>query len=466
MLADTNLPFGQYRLTSLLGRGGMAEVWRGLLLGPDGRATELAVKRILPHLCDELPVVEMFLSEARIAMRLLHANLVRTYNVGLVKGQPYIAMELLDGADLGKLARDPAGLPIGFVLAVVRDVCGALAYVHSLGDDHGRPLGLIHRDITPSNVMVQRDGTVKLLDFGIAKAAQAGGMPRTDIGQLKGKLGYLAPEMIHQGRYDQRADLFAVGVVLWELLVQRRLFEATDEGVRLWLNARCDVPAPSTLRRAIRPALDALVLRAVARDPDARYQDAATLARDLEALLAAEPWSRADSVALMRERAPRSSATAAAATPSSQLRRRRRWPVVSAGVALAVMLAALSLAWGLLRPHASPPSSGAAMSQAVASPARLEGSIVSAAGDAWAHAGALDAVASSEVMLTATPPQPRPPHLMVTVEQPTIVQPVKTIKRNAHHAASAKTHRRGGGDELDKVIEQKGLIDVYSSAGR
>src|SRR6266545_3643 len=131
-VAEQDIAFGPYRLTRLLGRGGMAEVWRGLVLDPQsGRSSAVAVKRILPHLCDELPVVEMFLSEARIAMRLVHANIVRTVNAGLIKGQPYIAMELVDGVDLGRLLRNAPALPIAFCLAVARELCDALAYLHA-----------------------------------------------------------------------------------------------------------------------------------------------------------------------------------------------------------------------------------------------------------------------------------------------------------------------------------------------
>ena len=293
--------FGPYRLSRLLGRGGMAEVWRATL---EGERSELAVKRILPHLCDELPVVELFLSEARLAQRLQHPNLVRTLAAGLVGDQPYIAMELLDGVDLRSLlSGGPSPLPIGFCLSVVRDLCRALAYVHTLTSENGRPLGLIHRDISHSNVMVERDGTVKLLDFGVAKAALLSRGTRTRTGELKGKLGYLAPEVILGAPYDHRADLFAVGVMLHELLTGQKLFEAGDQGAVLWLNMQCATPAPSVKRPELTPRIDNIVLRALDRDPDRRFTSASELGRALDAIPDTQRWTRADTVALLLARA-------------------------------------------------------------------------------------------------------------------------------------------------------------------
>jgi hypothetical protein len=456
-LAETDAPFGPYRLISLIGRGGMAEVWRGLVLADDGTSSAVAVKRILPHLCDELAVVEMFLSEARIAMQLVHPNLVRTHNAGLVKGQPFIAMELLEGADLWTLSRSSAELPVGLVLAIVRDVCAALVYLHSFCDGDGQPLGLIHRDISPANVIVQRDGSVKLLDFGIVKAGLAGGVPRTEIGQIKGKLGYVAPEMLRHGRYDQRADLFAVGVVLWELLTRRRLFEASDESLRLWLNAQCEVAPPSTWRPQLSPALDALVLRALARDPDQRYPSAAALAHELDERLAAEPWSTADTIAWMRAHAP-----AARATPppadwqlAPPARARRRWPLV-AGAALAVTLAGAATVVRAPGLHASAPAPSAPSPPSPSS-VPLPGVVVSAAGDAWARPGGLRAIASSDVTLTSAAPLP-PAAVAARAKATPTAKP--------RHGATTSSHKVAHRDELDKVIGQTGLIDVYSSSRR
>jgi serine/threonine-protein kinase len=439
------MDFGPYRLTRLLGRGGMAEVWRARPL--DGGAA-IAVKRILPHLCDELPVVELFLSEARLAARLTHPNLVRTFSAGLLDGRPYIAMELLDGVDLLGLVRaSPGRLPVAFSLSVIRDLCRALAYVHSLTDDEGRPLGLIHRDISHSNVMVQRDGTVKLLDFGIAKAALLSRMSRTRTGDLKGKLGYLAPEVIGGGRYDHRADLFAVGVVLYELLVNRRLFDAADEGAVLWLNLHCEVAPPSTVNPALPPALDAIVLRALARDPAQRYADAAELGRDLDGVLAAQPWTAADTAALVRARIAPPAPERDDAVPA---RRRRR---VALGAAAVATLAA-ALAWLVLArpPAATVPS---------ASPFDP--------GDPWTTPAATLSSNELRVPLPTVEPVAAPP-ARARPEPPRPERPRAEL-RAADSADGAPVLRRGPtpsprpkrrhANEVDMVVGQSGLLNPY-----
>ena len=279
----------------------MAEVWSGVQVGGPDDGRPIAVKRILPHLCDELQVVEMFLSEARLAARLVHPNVVRTYDAGILKRQPYIAMELVEGVDLKRMqgaSEEP--LPIAFALYVVEQICEALAYVHSLTGDDGAPIGLIHRDVSPSNIMlVRRSGDVKLLDFGVAKAATKSGLSQTRTGELKGKLGYMAPEVLEEQPYDQRADLFSVGVVLYELLAHQRLFQASSEPGLLVMNLKCEVSAPSLVRDEIPEALDRVTLRALSRDPNERFSSAEDLLQELRALQDGYPWSADESVALL-----------------------------------------------------------------------------------------------------------------------------------------------------------------------
>ncbi|HEX4458597.1 MAG TPA: protein kinase, partial [Polyangia bacterium] len=294
--------FGGYRLVRMLGCGGMAEVWSAEESG--GRP--VAIKRILPHLCDDLAIVEMFLSEARLTTLLKHPNVVRTYEVGIQQRQPFIAMELVTGVDLRKLSAASADpLPVGFCLAVAIQICDALAYVHAARDRDGSALGLIHRDISHSNIMLTRDGGIaKLLDFGVAKAALTSGLSRTRTGELKGKLGYMAPELLKEERYDHRADLFSVGVVLYELLVLQRLFKASTEASMLMMNLACQVSAPSKLRPELPAPLDGVVLRALAADPARRYGSAGDMADALRGLARDYRWTSAQTVALIAERLP------------------------------------------------------------------------------------------------------------------------------------------------------------------
>jgi eukaryotic-like serine/threonine-protein kinase len=440
--------FGPYRLLQLIGRGGMAEVWRACVGGDE--AATLAIKRILPHLCDELPVVEMFLSEARLAMRLRHPNLVATLNAGLLGGQPYIAMELVDGVDLRALLRArPEPLPVSFCVSVVRDLCRALAYVHTLADDDGRALGLIHRDVSHSNVMVQRDGTVKLLDFGVAKAAQLSRMARTRTGEIKGKLGYLAPEVIQAGGYDHRADLFAAGVVLYELLANGRLFEAPDEGALLWLNIQCVVPPPSQRRPEVSPALDAIVRRALARDSEERYGSGEELARDLDALLGEAGWSVADTRALLRERAP--APTVDGTVPMQAAQRsgtHRRWRASAIVIALAIAATLAGGAW-LARVRWRANDAAPSAAALAAHPSTVRGVTIGPS-DPWRPSA--DTLSSAELTLVL------PPAPATDVAAPSVAAP-RAVSRKT--AKPARTHQRRA-QEVDMVLEQRGLLNPYS----
>jgi serine/threonine protein kinase len=304
--ASSDTAFGSYRLQRRIGRGGMAEVWRAEWRRSDGTRERVALKRILPGLCERRDVLDMFLTEARLAMRLAHPKIVRTVDAGEVEGQPYLAMELIAGIDLNALWRAaPDPLPIGFVVSVVKDICRALGYVHRLRDEHDVPLGLVHRDVSPSNVMMARDGSVKLLDFGVAKALGVATLDVTRAGVLKGKFGYMAPEQIRGKGYDQRADVFAAGVVLHELLANRRLFKAEDEYVTLALNHACKIAPPSAQNPAVPSSLDRVAMRALAKHPEDRYANADEMAHELRRALDDFPCSQKDAAAVVRERAHR-----------------------------------------------------------------------------------------------------------------------------------------------------------------
>src|SRR5262245_18293462 len=216
-MAD-GVPFGNYRLVRRIARGGMAEVFLARHLGMEGFERRVAIKRILPHLSEAEEFKSMFLDEARLAAQLTHPNIVHIYDFGRVDEYYFIGMEFVDGVDLGRLIRHARNRPVPFEFAarIFSDVCSGLHYAHNAVDGEGRPLGLVHRDVTPQNVLVTYDGVVKLVDFGIAKAAWQAG--RTRPGVVKGKFAYMSPEQVEGRRLDGRSDVFSAGICLYELI--------------------------------------------------------------------------------------------------------------------------------------------------------------------------------------------------------------------------------------------------------
>ncbi len=278
----------KYRRVAAVGQGGMADVWLVVARGPAGFNKLLALKELKSPLCGDPEFTAMFLDEARIAARLNHPNVVQTYEVGLEGERPGLVMEWLEGQPLHVLLGPGARASVSlaaqvFVLAKVLD---ALEYAHELRDFDGTPLGLVHRDVSPHNVFVTYDGRVKLMDFGIAKLA--GSDACTQVGVVKGKVGYVAPEQIAGGRLDRRADLFAVGVMLWEALAGRRLSAGDARGVVFAKRLEgVYEPVLSVAPDAPR-ALAAAVDRAMALSPGDRYPSAAAMRAELEAWLAGE----------------------------------------------------------------------------------------------------------------------------------------------------------------------------------
>src|SRR5881394_3408460 len=224
-------PFGRYSLLRPIGRGGMAEVWKAKIHGAQNFQRLVVVKRILPHLSSDPEFVRMFTVEAKLSARLNHPNIVQVFEFSEVNGEHYLAMEFVAGVNLGDVQKrlKDVRIPIGMAAHTVREVCLALAYAHALADEDGHRLRIIHRDVSPSNVMLGYDGSVKLLDFGVAKAlSQSEELTRT--GALKGKVGYMSPEAIEgEAELDGRTDIFAAGVVLYEMLTGRRLFRGHDD---------------------------------------------------------------------------------------------------------------------------------------------------------------------------------------------------------------------------------------------
>jgi serine/threonine protein kinase len=278
---------GKYHVIAELARGGMGNVYLAALCGPAGFHKLLAVKELKPELADDESYVAMFLEEARLAARLVHPNIVQLNEVSSEGDRHYMAMEYLDGRSLSRITRRFArdgGFPVAAHLRVIADALLGLHYAHELRGFTGEPFDIVHRDVSPLNVMVTFDGQVKLLDFGIAKALDS--TLETKAGVLKGRVAYMAPEQASGGDLDRRADIFAIGVMLWEAVAGRRLWPQMSDVEILSRVLREDAPRLRDAVPGVPLDLDAMCARAMARDPDDRYPTAAALLEDLEAHLA------------------------------------------------------------------------------------------------------------------------------------------------------------------------------------
>jgi len=279
-------PFGdKYVLVEHIATGGMAEIYRAQYAGIEGFAKELVVKTLREDFAARPDVVEMFLDEARMAATLTHNNVVHTYDLGEIGGEYFIAMELLKGEELVQVLRTAMQvgrpLPIELGVGIIMQSCEGLHYVHECTDEAGQPLGLVHRDINPTNVHVGYDGTCKILDFGIA-ATRASAVAKK--GQVAGKLAYMAPEQLQGAAIDQRADIFALGVVLYEMTLGRRLFRGPrDEVAKRVLEG--DIPPPTFVDPQFPPALEAVIMKALEVDPADRYLNCDHFYRDLDGFL-------------------------------------------------------------------------------------------------------------------------------------------------------------------------------------
>jgi serine/threonine-protein kinase len=286
--------FGRYALFDFIGKGGMAEIYLARQRTELGPARRCVVKQILPELASDPAFSEMLVHEAKLAARLSHANVVQVFDLGREGERLFIAMDYIEGFDLNDLLRrcSRAKVPMPFELAV-HVVCEALKgldYAHRRTDDEGRPLGIVHRDVSPSNLLVSFEGEIKVCDFGIAHAndflgGASGSAAHHELGEaLKGKAGYMSPEHARGEAIDARADVFAAGIVLWELAAGRRMYKAGDGRDSLLDQARrAEVP---DLPRSTLPAeekLRAIITRALSAEREARYPSAAAMLRDLEA---------------------------------------------------------------------------------------------------------------------------------------------------------------------------------------
>jgi serine/threonine protein kinase len=269
-------PFGKYLLTERIGAGGMAEIFRATAYGVEGFTKEVCIKRILPTLTNDETFVKMFIDEAKIAVNLHHPNVVQVFDLGRIGEHYFIAMELVRGRDLLQLINRCRALkeriPAHLALFIIGEVCKGLDYAHRVKSE-GRPLGIIHRDVSPSNILIAWEGNVKVADFGIAKAALKD--EKTVTGTMKGKYGYMSPEQVKGEHTDHRSDIFAAGVLTWEALACKRLFKGETDLATLERVRAADVPKPpSAHHKDVTPEIDRLVLKALAADPKDRYQTA------------------------------------------------------------------------------------------------------------------------------------------------------------------------------------------------
>ncbi|MEM1203874.1 MAG: protein kinase [Acidobacteriota bacterium] len=282
-------PFGDYRLLERVAVGGMAEVWRARRRGVEGFQKTVAIKKILSHLTGSADFVTMFIDEAKLAAQLSHANIIQIYDLGKVEDDFFIAMEFVEGRDLRSILTDASEqgkpIPIGLCLTIVAALARALDYAHRKRDFDDHHLGLVHRDVSPQNVLISYEGEIKLCDFGIVKAVAKAST--TQMGALKGKLQYMSPEQAWGKDVDARSDIFSLGSVFFEILTGEKLFTGDSEIGVLDAVRDCRIRSPRELEPSVPEEVARIVLRALEKTPEARYQTAGELERDIAAVLEA-----------------------------------------------------------------------------------------------------------------------------------------------------------------------------------
>lgn len=275
---------GRYVLYGELASGGMATVHFGRLAGPVGFSRTVAIKRLHPHYAKDPEFVTMFLDEARLCGRIRHPNVVPTLDVVTTQGEIFIVMEYVAGEALSKLLKSAQQrnipMPPRVAATIMSSVLHGLHAAHQTKDEHGRELGIVHRDVSPQNILVGADGAARVLDFGVAKAA--GRLQTTRDGQLKGKIAYMPPEQLSGAPVTKQVDIYAASVVLWEMLTGRRLFDGETEAIVLARAIEGNVELPSNYNRLVEPAVDSVVLRGLSREPTERFTTAREMALAIE----------------------------------------------------------------------------------------------------------------------------------------------------------------------------------------
>ena len=270
---------GRYALYNEIASGGMATVHFGRLLGPVGFSRTVAIKRLHPQFAKDPEFVSMFLDEARLAARIRHPNVVPTLDVVATQGELFLVMDYVQGESLARLIRAMramrTAIPPSIVVTILSGVLHGLHSAHEAKNEQGEPMGIVHRDVSPQNILVGIDGVPRILDFGVAKAA--GRLQTTRDGQIKGKLAYMPPEQLRGSALSRHTDIYAASVVLWEALTSQRLFSGDNEGAVLTKIMEAPVPPPSALVKGLPPSIDEVTLKGLARDPQKRF----TTARDM-----------------------------------------------------------------------------------------------------------------------------------------------------------------------------------------
>lgn len=282
------IPFGKYLLLDRIAVGGMAEVYTAKSFGIEGFEKIIAIKRILPTMAEDRDFITMFIDEAKIAGHLTHANIVPIYELGKIGESHYIAMEYVWGKDLlqimNRFRRMRRHMPPVMAAWIASKMLEGLDYAHRKRDRHGRPMGIIHRDVSPQNCLISYEGQVKLIDFGIAKAASRN--TKTQAGVLKGKFGYMSPEQVRGNAIDHRSDIFAASTCLHEMLTGERLFVGESDFSTLEKVRNAEVVPPSVTVPDMPAELEAILMKGLARDPDDRWSTAGEMQEALQRFIA------------------------------------------------------------------------------------------------------------------------------------------------------------------------------------
>ncbi len=277
----------QYRVLEKLAAGGMAEVFLAERVGLEGFKKRVAIKRVLPHLSQKTRFIAMFLDEARVSAYLTHSNVAQVFDIGVGENAYFIVMEYVEGADLKSvmefMRKTGRSIPVEVAVHVAEKMCEGLSYAHEAKTPEGEPLCIVHRDVSPPNVLITKYGEVKIVDFGLAKATSQ--LEKSDPGIVKGKFSYLSPEAAQGQDVDARADIFAAGIILWEMLAQKRLFLGENDARTVMLVRAANIPPLAPLNKDVPPELEKIIAKALARDPDKRYATAREFGRDLTSFL-------------------------------------------------------------------------------------------------------------------------------------------------------------------------------------
>jgi eukaryotic-like serine/threonine-protein kinase len=277
----------RYRVVEKLESGGMAEVFRAESEGLQGFKKQVAIKRVLPHLSEKKRFISMFLDEARLSAQLSHSNCVQVFDIGVGDNAYFIVMEFVDGANLKAIAeavkKSGKDFPVAAAAFIALEICKGLSYAHEMRDANGIELHIVHRDMSPPNVLVTKYGEIKIVDFGLAKANSQ--LEKSEPGIIKGKFSYLSPEAAMGQEVDARTDIFAVGIILWELLAGQRLFLGETDFQTVKKVQQAVVPSISNINKRVPPELERIMNKTLAREPAARYQTARDLGMELSKFL-------------------------------------------------------------------------------------------------------------------------------------------------------------------------------------